>query len=184
MRTHIVYIPGLGSNYDGFRRLALKLWRIYGVSAELTEINWYDNKDFDQKMRQVKQSIENASPHVRIIVIGESAGATLALHAATFPRVSRVITLCGVAQASTPISSYLQKKSPALFQATRSIPDTKVQNIHSIRAIADPVVGKKYSTAAGARSHIVWTVGHLSTIVICLTILAPLMLTIAKKTKT
>lgn len=181
MGTHIIYIPGLGARYNGFRRKALSWWRLYGVSTELIALDWYDGNTLEQRLEQVNHAIERVHKNSQIVVVGESAGATLALRTATLPRVRRVITLCGVAQPNAPISSYLQKKSPSLLQATRSIPDTNGLDIHSVRAIIDPVVEKKYSTATGAKSHSVWLVGHFFTIVACLTVFSPLMLTIAKK---
>ena len=181
MRTHIVYIPGLGNRYNGFRTFALGFWRIYGASAKLVPVDWYDDDSLEQKMNLVKEVISQANPGARVVVIGESAGATLALRAALFSNVSRVITLCGVTQPNTPISPYLQKKAPALLQSTRQIPNTQGKDVHSLRAAVDSIVGKKYSTATGAKPHKIWILGHLTTIVICLTILAPLMVTIAKK---
>lgn len=184
MRTSIIYIPGLGSSYNGLRRVALGFWRMYGTSARLLPLDWYDDRSFESIMNQLKQMINQVPPGNRVVVIGESAGATLALHSSLLPSVSRVITLCGVTQPTTPISPYLQQRSPAFVQATRSIPHTKDNDVHSIRALVDPIVGKQYSTATGAKRHTVWAVGHLVTIVLCLTILAPLMITIAKKSKT
>lgn len=183
MRTHIIYIPGLGSRYNSFRKLTLSLWRIYGVSATLIPFDWYDGSSFEQKIKEVEDIVGRLGANSRIVIIGESAGASIALHAAQLPNVRRVITLCGVAQPGTPISSYLQTKSPALLDATRSIPNTENYDVHSVRAVADSVVGKKYSSATGAKSHVIYTVGHFATIVICLTVLSLLMVTIAKKSK-
>ena len=183
MHTHIIYIPGLGGRYNKYRRIALKSWALYGVTAELVPIDWYDTQDFDQKMKLVNQVIASHGQH-RVVVIGESAGATLALQAAKNPHVHRVITLCGVAQSTMPVAPHLQRDAPALLQATRSIPDTKQYDVHSVRAFRDQVVNEKYTIATGAHSYIIWLMGHLLTIVACMTILTPVMLTIAKKSRT
>lgn len=183
MRTSIVYIPGLGSRYNSVRMFALKFWAVYGVSTTLIPLDWYDGDSFEGKLSKVQDAINQAGKRSRVVVVGESAGATLALHSTLLPNVHRVITLCGVAQPNTPISSYLQTRSLALHNATRSLPNTKDYDVHSIRAMIDPVVGKKYSTATGARSHTIWAIGHFVTILLCLTILSPLMVTIAKKSK-
>mgnify|MGYP001007833652 CR=1 FL=1 len=183
MRTSIVYIPGLGSRYNGVRKFVLGFWAIYGVSTTLVSLDWNDGGSFEGKMSKVQDALNQAGQRSRVVVIGESAGATLALHAASSADVYRVITLCGVTQPSTPISPYLQKMSPALLESTRSIPNTANNDVHSIRAAIDPVVGKKYSTATGAKSHTIWAIGHFVTILLCLTILSPLMVTIAKMSK-
>ncbi len=183
MQTRVIYIPGLGDHYDGFRKFTLKWWTLLGVRATHVPITWYDGGDFEQKIGLVTQAIE-AHRAERIVVIGESAGGALALHAATNPNVSRVITLCGVASRSTPISSYLEKRAPALVAAARTIPDVSNYDIHSVRAYIDPVVSAKYNRAKGAKVYTLPLIGHFIPIVLCLTILAPLMVTIAKKSKT
>lgn len=183
MQTKIIYVPGLGSNYNQFRKLSLRMWRLYGADAQLAPIDWYDEHDLKQKLAAVTLLIEHAN-NEQIVLVGESAGASLVLHLASHPKVTKVITVCGVAQPETPISSYLQKKSPALLQATRTIPNTSALKVESVYAAVDSVVGRKYSAATGAKRHKLWTVGHLTTIAACLTFLAPLMVTIAKKSKT
>ena len=180
MHTTILYVSGLGDQYDDVRRFCLRGWRLWGVTAKLVPMTWYDGKAFDQKYNRITSAIDGIKDNSRIVVIGESAGATMALQVANHPRVSRVITLCGVARPTTPISSYFNKRAPALIVATRSVPNTSDYDVHSVRAVIDGVVGKKYSTASGAKQHTIWTVGHLFTILLCLTILAPLMVTIAK----
>src|SRR3546814_5836495 len=63
-------------------------------------------------------AIDSMLPDERIVLVGESAGASLALHtAAVDTRVSKVITLCGVAVPTTPVSARLRRKAPALDQA-------------------------------------------------------------------
>lgn len=183
MKTRIIYIPGLGDHYDGFRKFSLKWWNVWGVNATHVPITWYDGGDFEQKMGLVNRAID-AHNNERIVVIGESAGGALALHTASNPKVSRVITLCGVSSRNTPISSYLEKRAPALVPAARTIPDVTSYDVHSVRAYIDPVVGAKYNQAAGAKVYTIPLIGHFIPIVLCLTILAPLMVTIAKKSKT
>lgn len=180
MQTHVIYIPGLGDRYDSFRRACLKTWRLWGVTTEHLPITWYDGESFEQKMKLVDAAISRGSGN-RVVIIGESAGATLALHAAMRHNFARVITLCGVTQSSTPISSYLRRRAPALDTAVKTLPSSVNVDVQSIRAMADNVVGKRYSVANGAKEHVMWTAGHLMTIVLCLTVLAPFVATIAKK---
>ena len=181
MKTHIIYIPGLGDRYDPFRRASLKLWRLWGVTAQHVPITWYDGGSFDQKYEYVAEAIRTAKGK-RIVLIGESAGGTLALLAGNKePGVSRVITLCGVARPTTPVSQYLRKKAPALDTGVDSLPVDFSVDVHSVRAAIDPVVGAAYSSTKGATQHVIWSIGHLTTIVLCLTILAPIITAIAKK---
>ena len=184
MRTHIIYIPGLGDRYDGFRSRALKLWSLWGVTATHVPITWYDGGDLQSKLEYVQRAIDRAPDDARIVLIGESAGATLALHAAQADsRIKRVVTLCGVARPSTPVSSYLRRRAPALNQAVDTLPTVSGVDVQCVRAFVDGVVNKKYSVIPGAKEHVVWSVGHLTTIVLCLTVLAPIMSAIAKSNK-
>lgn len=181
--THIIYIPGLGDYYDGFRRLSLRCWRLWGVTTEHVPITWYDGGDLESKIMLVQDAVTKAKREdVKIVLIGESAGASLALHmAARDAGVEKVITLCGVTRRSTPISQHLRKRAPALHAAVQTIPDKLQIPIDSVRAVVDGTVGKRYSVAVGAKAHVIWSVGHLTTIALCLTLLAPLMASIAKK---
>ena len=184
MLTHVVYIPGLGDGYDPFRRLALKAWRLGGVKVELVPMHWYGQEDeLEQKRERVRAAIGRAGKN-DIIIIGESAGAAIALGFASNPMVSRVITIAGVSRSNTPIAPSLRKRSPALLAATRTIPATSGYDVHSVRAIFDSVLDKKYSLATGSKAHVVWTFGHFGTIVMCLSLLSPLVIAIAKKSKT
>lgn len=180
MPTHIIYIPGLGDRYDGFRRFAIKFWSLFGVTAEHVPITWFDGKDFEQKMQIIEIAVKRAKGK-RVVLVGESAGATLALHASTRYSVARVITLCGVSQPKTPVSNYLRRRAPALSQAVNSLPTSFSTDVQSVRAFLDGTVGKRWSKTDQATVHTIWSIGHLPTIVACLTFLAPLMVTVAKK---
>jgi pimeloyl-ACP methyl ester carboxylesterase len=150
------------------------------VTTEHVPITWYDGGPLEQKTELVAAAIDRAHGK-RVVIIGESAGATLALHAASHPAVVRVITLCGVTRPDTPVSNYLRRRAPALDTAVRTLPKSFDTDVHSIRAVADGVVNKRYSVAPGAKAHVMWTVGHLMTIALSLTCLAPIVAAIAKK---
>ncbi len=183
MKTHIIYIPGLGDRYDGFRVAALKSWRLWGVSVRHVPITWYDGGSMDSKLDRIDTAISQAPSNANIVLVGESAGATLALAMAENPSISRVITLCGVATPTTPVSGYLRRRAPALNDGVSGLAGSYDADIHSVRAAIDGVVAKKYSVVNGATEHIIWSVGHLTTIALCLTIYAPIITSIAKKHK-
>jgi len=139
----------------------------------------------ESKLDRIRRAIDAVPAEDKVVLVGESAGATLALHAANrFERVSCVITLCGVSSARTPIAPALRHRAPALYQAVRSLPNEHKTELHSVRALVDQVVDKEYSVAPGATSHVWWTLGHVVTITLGLTVLAPLLVGIAKKSKT
>jgi len=112
-----------------------------------------------------------------VVLVGESAGATLALHAAArHPDLRRVITLCGVARRNTPIAARLRRKAPALDTAVATLPEQFVAPVVSLRAAVDHVVGARYSSAVGAETRVIWSIGHLLTISLCLTLLSPYLI--------
>lgn len=138
----------------------------------------------ESKLDRITAAINQVPDNSRIVLIGESAGASLALHvAANDPRVARVITLCGVASPDTPVSGYLRRRAPALSEAVDSLNESYDTDVHSVRAIVDGVVAKRYSVVRGANEHVIWSIGHLTTIALCLTVLAPIISAIAKKPK-
>lgn len=181
MSTHVIYIPGIGDSYDSFRRFMLRFWNLWGVSVEYVPIGWYKGGDFEEKMGYIDSAIGGVEGK-RIVLIGESAGATLALHASLrHTNIHQVITLCGVAQPGTPVSQYLRRRAPALDTAVNTLPQKFAVDVHSVRGLIDTTVGKKWSKTNGATIHTIWMIGHRMTIITCLTILAPLMVSIAKK---
>lgn len=181
MPTHIIYIPGLGDRYDPFRRACLKLWRVWGVTTEHIPIVWYDGGDFEEKYAKIKRSIDAVGDR-RVVIIGESAGATLALQvAANEPDIHRVITLCGVARPETPIATYLRRRAPALHHGVNTLKTSFDIDVHSVRAFADNVVGRPYSVVKGSTEHVIWSIGHFTTIALCLTLYSFALAGIAKK---
>ena len=182
MRTYIIYIPGLGDRYAGFRATVLKWWNLWGVTAIHVPVIWFDGGSLESKLQKVRAAIDTVPANSRIVLVGESAGATLALHsAAENSRVSGVITLCGVARPDTPVSGYLRRKAPALGHGVDSLTEGYGGEIHSVRAFIDGVVAKKFSVVKGSREHVIPSIGHISTIALCLTFLAPYIIRIATK---
>ena len=170
----ILYIPGLGGRYDRLRRIALVSWRIFGVKACLVPMNWYDGKPLAEKMVRVEEALKSAGKSTPVAIVGESAGASIALLAATkYKNIHTLITICGVTRPTTPISPYLQYRAPALPEAVAQLDGIALASslsIHSLRSWYDPVVGKEYSTAPTAKVHTLLTPGHLFTILCCLTV--------------
>lgn len=138
----------------------------------------------ESKLGRITDAIDRIKGGGRLVLIGESAGASLALHAAASDsRVTRVITLCGVARPDTPVSAHLRRRAPALNDGVDSLRGVYDMDVHCVRAAVDGVVNKRYSVVKGAKEHVIWSVGHLPTISLCLTILAPIISAIAKKQK-
>src|SRR5215216_6113583 len=98
MRTEIFYISGFGGHYDKFRRFALKFWKLYGVNARLISTSWSNKESYEQKFKRITDAIDAIDTKTtNIILIGESAGGSLALNvfASRKEKIHKTITLCG-----------------------------------------------------------------------------------------
>lgn len=176
MGHYIIYIPGLGDRYDGFRKFLLFFWRIFGVRTELVPMQWYDGKDYDEKFARVETAIKDAqSKGYRVSLIGESAGASMAMNVFahdTSPR--RMISLCGVNNSTIPISSHIYKRSLA-FKKSVSLLDNsqnkaQVRRVVSVTGFFDPRVSVEKNIIPGAKHIKVLSIGHLTTIILCLSL--------------
>lgn len=180
MKHYIVYIPGLGDNYDGLRRFLLFFWRIYGVKVEHVPVKWYDGKSYEDKYERANAAIRNAQAlGYKVSVIGESAGGSMAMNVfARNEKLHRLVSLCGVNSYTTPISPRIFQRGPAfkesvsVLNASQADAIKRVQQITSITALYDETVPIKSNMIPGARHVTIWSVGHLITIVLSLSILS------------
>ena len=178
---HIVYTPGLGDVQDPGRRLALKLWRLYGAEAELIPMDWDDEKSYQPKYDRVVDAVSRATKKgQRVSLVADSAGAAIALNvfARHSKKIDRVVTICGVNSASIlPLSPMIEKRNPALDNAIRKLPvvlpriDTT--RITSFTALWDLTVRPEHSYIKNAHNRRLPMVVHFLTISCALTIFAP-----------
>jgi len=181
MRHYIIYIPGLGDGYDPLRRLALFFWRIFGVTVEYVPMKWYDGKPYDEKYRRVEAAVRNAQAlGFTVSLIGESAGATMAMNVfARNKSLHRMVSLCGVNSGNTPISPKIFKRSPGFQQSVSLVNESRAKviksrhaQVTSVIAMSDSTVPPEKNTIPGARQVKIWTMGHIFTITLCLSVLS------------
>jgi len=179
VRHYIIYIPGLGDGYDPLRRLALLFWRIFGVTVEYVPMKWYDGKSYDEKYQRVETAVRNAQAlGFTVSIVGESAGASMAMNVfAQTSSVHRLISLCGVNSSHTPISPRIFKRSPGFKQSVSRVDRSRtkviasrVGQVTSIIARSDSTVPPEKNSISGARQIEIWSMGHIFTIVLCLSI--------------
>ncbi|MBC7869099.1 hypothetical protein H7X69_02895 [Candidatus Saccharibacteria bacterium] len=188
MKHYIIYVPGLGDDYDDARRLALKGWRIWGVKTELVPMCWYDGKPYDEKQRRVIESVKRAqNKGYAVSLIGESAGGSLAINvAAQVSMLHRLITIGGVNNPAIQVSPHTLQKAPAFDESIRrlvdSLPKIATSRTHVVRALYDPIVHAKYTYISGAHNHRIYSIGHLTTIVLCLSIFSSYIVSLIKRT--
>ena len=89
MSSVVLYIPGLGDKYDGFRSFGMKIWQLFGINAQLVPIKWYDKETLDSKLKRIEKAINEIDNKYNITLVGESAGASIALITASSKRTSK-----------------------------------------------------------------------------------------------
>lgn len=183
-RNHIIYIPGLGDKYDGFRARALKFWRWSGASSELVSMNWASEPELDAKLRAVESAIARAETDGKTVsLVGESGGGAIALLIAqNHSSIHSVVTVCGVANEKIHIGPSFEARAKALPIAVKQLRTDQITSpIHNYYAAFDEVISSKHSRTPGAVHHKLWTVGHFVTILVCLTALAPVIIRTATR---
>ncbi len=153
------------------------LWRIFGVRAVLFDSNWSSDETLGDKRRRLATQI---AQYERTVLVGESAGATLCLNqlATDAQKVSGVVTLCGVCRPALPIGPQYQRNLPVFVQSVRELPPAErvdTDQIICLKAIKDHAVPTPYSTVDGGKSVALWSLGHLPTIFLALTLYAPIV---------
>ena len=182
----ILYIPGLGDHYDSGRSFALWFWRMYGFKVQLVPVKWYGGGTYEEKLALVtKRAKEAITKGCEVTLIGESAGASLAINAAAqLPDLHKIILVAGVNSSKLSISPRIQRRSKSFVASSRAITDSLVKvspsKIHTVRALVDGTVSPRFNDIPGAYKHIIWSIGHIPTILLCLTLLSPVLVKIIR----
>ena len=190
-KTHIIYIPGLGTSYDPLRRQLLKAWRIYGVSVEFVPMYWTDQESFDIKKQRVIDAVLNAErANRRVVLIGESAGGSMVLnvYGEHTDAIAKVMTICGKNTRVDTLSAFYQQKTPAFYESMRRVrPTTDAlstaarTHFTSFAPFIDPTVPVEETRIPGGGFKRLFAIGHLTTILLALSIFSWQIASFAKK---
>lgn len=184
---HILYLSGLGDNFDRWRLRALKLWHYRGVSVELVPMTWQSGT-FEQKLARIDQAIDRAKGK-RVVLLGESAGGSMVIHMlARRDDIYRAMTLCGKNTHPEGVDERYYRNNPAfrasmdhLNESLALLTDEQKKQFVSIHPVYDPVVPVREALLKGCREIEVWLVGHLFVISLVLTVLSPIVVRAARK---
>ena len=187
MKHYVIYVPGLGDHHDGRRWLIGRGWQLFGVKMQLVPMQWDSGEAYQQKALRLKQAIVSAQQSgYTVSLIGESAGASIALNvAADTPGIHHIVTLAGVTSSDLPIWPVTKKRSPSFVVSASKINDSlkhlDTSRIHTVHALIDRIVSPRYNDIVGAHNHQLLSVGHIPTIVLCLTLFSPFIVSLIKK---
>jgi hypothetical protein len=185
VRTHVIYIPGLGDGYDGTRRMLLSLWRYRNISVELVQMSWAVEESFEMKRQRVYDAIDSARAlNKRVVLIGESAGGSMAVnvYGARRREISRVVTLCGKNTHPETVALKLYQKNPAFRTSMNNVNESIAaldletrQRFTSIVPLYDPVVPVHETLLADCRKVRVFAFGHLVAILLLISALSSIV---------
>lgn len=185
---HILYLSGLGDNLDRWRLRALKLWHFRNVTVELVPMSWASGT-FEQKLAKVDQAIDRAKGK-RIVVIGESAGGTMAMHvyARRPDDLYKVMTICGKNTHPEGVGEQFWRNNPAfktsldhLNASLAELTPEQMKKFVSIHPVYDPTVPVRETLLPGCKEVELWLIGHTLVIGLALTIFSPLIIHAAKR---
>jgi hypothetical protein len=185
-RHYVIYIPGLGDKFDMFRRASLRLWAIWGVKTELVPMHWDSEKEFAPKLTRITTAIRSAKKRgYAVSVIGESAGATMAINIGAKHELHQIMTLCGVNNPKMHILPQTYKRAPAFKKAFgmmgQSFATLDLLRVQTVSAYVDKVISPRDSSIPGARNHRLFSFGHLFTVSLCLTFLSGYIASLIKR---
>lgn len=188
-KQFVIYIPGLGDSRVGGQQLAVNTWRLWGVTAELFQVNWADGEAFEPKFTRLLERIDELAAKGDVSLVCASAGATAAINAfAERKNIRAVVCIAGKINNPHAVGDGYKRKNPAFWESmqrtTESLDrlnDRERKRILSIRAMFDPIVPAKDSLLAGAVNRVSPTMGHATTIAAQIIFGAPFFMRFIKK---
>lgn len=178
-KTHIIYLPGLGDSYDVVRRACLSTWRLYGASVELVPSGWVNDEVLEAKVDRIKHAARVAADKgYRVVLLGESAGGSLALntYAGEVGLVSGIVTLCGKNSQPENVSPRLYRRNKAFHTsmqrvglAAKQLTREQRQRVTSIYPLYDAYVPRADTLIPDCREVKLYAVGHITSILFGLT---------------
>ena len=188
-KLHIIYLPGFGDNYDIGRRAALWGWRIFGVTAQHVPMRWNSTESYAEKYARIDEAINEAAGK-RIVIIGESASGSMALaaYAKRCHDLYKVITISGKNNNPASVAPRLYRQHTAFRDAlaaaeiaTKQLSQVDRQNFVAFYPLYDEVIPIKEAVIPDCQLIRLFSIGHLFTVALALTIYSGYIVHIAKR---
>jgi pimeloyl-ACP methyl ester carboxylesterase len=188
---YVIYVTGLGDHDPRGQRLALKLWPLWGVKAELFQMNWADNESWQTKFDRLLRRIDSLTGKAEsVALVGASAGAGAAINAfaARKDKLAGCVLIAGKVNNPDSIGQAYRRKNPAFVESAYEAPKSLLKLKDEDRArvlsrygLMDEMVRRPDSVISGAVNQIVPSIGHFLTIALQITIGAPSFIRFLKK---
>jgi pimeloyl-ACP methyl ester carboxylesterase len=180
---HLIYITGLGDRNVTGQRRAVATWHLWGVEAELFQVNWGDKEAWEPKFKRLLARIDALlADDKQVGLVAVSAGATAAINAFAVRKDEVVGVVCIAGKINRPgaIGQRYRQNNPAFLtsaqdcqQALATLNSGDRQRILSRYGLADEMVSTSDSRLPGARNRYVLSAGHFVTIALQITLGAP-----------
>lgn len=187
----IIYIPGIGDHNDHGQKRILRTWIRSGIKAHYLEIGWADGEAFESKLkRTVKLVDELYKQNGQISLVGVSAGAGAAINVYMKrpEKISGIVFVCGKILDTKHVNPRYYMKNPAFRQSLQltqqnleKLTQKDKNKMLSLHAIYDNVVYTKYSKIQGVASRTLFSIFHVPTIFLAITIYQILIINFLKR---
>ncbi len=170
MAHYIIYVPGLGDHRAKAQRLAVRLWRLYGVRGVFEPVHWSDGKPFEPKLQSLLDRIDELSmAGYTVSLVAASAGASAALVAYERRKhqLTGIVCICGKINHIEAVNPEYYRKNPAFKESlaalARVLPNLSAQDrqrILCLRPLYDELVPVEDAVLSGASTKTLPVAGH------------------------
>lgn len=171
-KLHIIYIPGLDDHNDARgQRLAVGLWRVWGVSSEVWQIHWDDKENaWEAKLAQLTEYIDKLrADGTPVALVAASAGACAAINLFAIRReaITGLVLIAPKVNHPETIETFHNDKHPSFVTAAHACPAALAtldaedrQRIFTYYALNDRVLTAQDSEVPGAHNTAVASLPH------------------------
>lgn len=194
-RLKVIYLPGVGDSNPIWQRGAVKLWKYWDAEAELYEIGWAEQVDWQTKRSRILARVDELraiGQPIAIVSASAGAAAAMSIYAARKNDIVGVVCICGKLKGAQNIGPVYRQTNPALIDAVNDsenalskLDGADRERILCRSALIDGrIADRNDSIVEGAHNRYSPSFGHAATIAFQLTLGAPSFLRFLKRQNT
>ena len=190
-KLHVIYIPGIGDHKLGRQRMAVDMWKHYGVEPEICALIWNDGQSWESKFERLLNRIDELVMEGKSVgIVGVSAGATAAINAFAVRKEVLVGIVCVAGKIHRPqtVGGLYKQQNPAFITSAYACQDTlrtlskdDLCRIQSRYGLFDNIVLTRDSHINGAHNKRVFMILHIPIIATQIYLGAPSILKFLKR---
>ena len=190
-QLHVIYIPGIGDHKLGRQRMAVDMWKHYGVEPEICAMIWNDGQSWESKFKLLLNRIDELVAEGNLVgLVGVSAGATAAINAFAARKDILVGVVCVAGKINRPetVGGLYKAQNPAFItsayacqDALKTLGTDDLGRIQSRYGLFDNIVLTRDSHINGAHNKRVFMILHIPIIAMQIYLGAPSILKFLKR---